>query len=333
MYTIIQPEKHLTSPTVDERELLERAESQLIILENSDETEIAQAIASCDAVMCGAANITRELMASAKNLRAVAKLGVGVDNIDVEAASDLGIAVTNVPDFATEPVSEHTIMLIFACARKTAYLDKAVRSGEWNVRLESFLGSVTGNTLGLVGFGKIGRAVARLATAVGMSVIAYDPYVSKEEMLSECRTESTDSLEALLERADFVSLHTPLTKGTQNLISAAEFARMKKGAYLINCGRGALVDEKALLEAIESGQIAGAGLDVLQQEPPAPDNPLLKCPEIVFTPHCAAHTVRALSTLRSTAISSVLQAFSGQWPDNVVNPDVREAWCSRFGKE
>jgi D-3-phosphoglycerate dehydrogenase len=166
-----------------------------------------------------------------------------------------------------------------------------------------------------------------------MLVIAYDPYVSKEEMLHECGTESVDSLEALLERADFVSLHTPLTKGTQNLISDSEFAKMKKGSYLINCGRGALVDEKALIEAIESGLIAGAGLDVLQQEPPTPDNPILKCPNIVFSPHCAAHTVRALSVLRGTAISSILQALRGLWPDNVVNPEVREVWCSRFGKE
>jgi D-3-phosphoglycerate dehydrogenase len=190
--------------------------------------------------------------------------------------------------------------------------------------------TVVGKTLGLVGFGKIGRAVARFATALGMRILAYDPLVDQEEILHFGQTEPAGSLHALLSRADFVSLHAPLTPDTYHLISARELSMMKRTAYLINCARGALVDEAALVEAVRSATIAGAGLDVLEEEPPTPDSPVLNCPNIVLTPHCAAHTDRALSLLRRSALRSILQALRGQWPDNVVNSQVRQSWFDRI---
>jgi len=329
MYTIVQTETHVTAPTDEERRELALADAELVLVADAEHEALVRAFRSADAVLFAAVPVTRGLLDQARRLRIVARLGTGVDNIDVAAATDLGIAVTNVPDFATDDVAEHAIALIFACAKQVPALDSAVRAGDWNARNEIRLGTVVGRTLGLVGFGRIGRTVARYATALGMLVLAYDPLLDPEEMLYFGQTEPVTSLRALLERADFVSLHAPLTPETRHMISTEELSLMKKTAYLINCGRGALLDEAALVEAVKSGVIAGAGLDVLEQEPPLPDSPVLACPAIVITPHCSAHTHRALTQLRRTAVRSILQALRGEWPDNVVNPEVRAKWQDR----
>ncbi|OFX13926.1 MAG: hypothetical protein A2Z18_08565 [Armatimonadetes bacterium RBG_16_58_9] len=329
VYTILQVEPHATSPAPYESEVLERSSAQLVTLDGPADERFDRTLASCDAILCAAVEITRELMSRAPGLRIVARFGTGVDNIDTEAATDLGVVVTNVPDFATGDVAEHAIALILACARNLMLLDKSTRSGDWDIRSRIRSRTVDGSTLGLIGFGRIGRAVAKYATGLGMRVIAYDPFVGPEDMLLLDGTEPAD-IEELLARADFVSLHAPLMRSTRHMISTRELALMKPTAYLINCSRGPLVDEAALVEAIESGTIAGAALDVFEEEPPPLDSAVLSCEGIMVTPHCAAHTESALVNLRKNAIACVLQALAGEWPDNVVNPEVREKWLRRL---
>ena len=330
MYTILQPERHVTVASAEESDELRSARAQLVLLEDPRRDQIVDLVRSADALLCAAIRVGPDLIEPARRLRVVAKLGTGVDNIDIAAATEHGVAVTNVPGFSTDDVAEHTIALIFACAKRVTYLDGAARGGDWEVRLRIRQDTVAGKTLGLVGCGQIGRAVARFAAALGMHVLAYDPLVDQEEMRHFGQTEPAGSLQALLSRADYVSLHAPLTPDTHHLISARELSMMKSTAYLINCARGALVDETALVEAARSATIAGAGLDVLEEEPPTPDSPVLNCPNVVLTPHCAAHTDRALGLLRQSALRSILQALRGQWPDNVVNPQVRQSWFNRI---
>jgi len=330
MYTILQPERHVTVASAEESDELRSARAQLVLLEDPRRDQIVDLVRSADALLCAAFRVGPDLIEPARRLRVVAKLGTGVDNIDIAAATEHGVAVTNVPGFSTDDVAEHTIALIFACAKRVTYLDGAARGGDWEVRLRIRQDTVAGKTLGLVGCGQIGRAVARFAAALGMHVLAYDPLVDQEEMRHFGQTEPAGSLQALLSRADYVSLHAPLTPDTHHLISARELSMMKSTAYLINCARGALVDETALVEAARSATIAGAGLDVLEEEPPTPDSPVLNCPNVVLTPHCAAHTDRALGLLRQSALRSILQALRGQWPDNVVNPQVRQSWFNRI---
>lgn len=328
-YTILQTEAHATKVTVQENEDLKTADTRLVVLEDPNVAAFRQELSSTDAILCAAFKVTHDVLTQAKQLKIVARLGTGVDNIDIEAATEHGVVVTNVPDFATEDVAEHTIALILACAKHIPSLNNAVRADNWGIRSQIRLQTVDGKTLGLIGFGRIGRAVARYASALGMRVIAHDPFVEPEEMLIMGQAEPVESVEALLKRSDFVSLHAPLIVPTEHMISSNELSVMKKTAFLINCGRGALVDEAALVAAVNSGTIAGAGLDVLEQEPPSPDNPVLNCPGIIITPHCSAHTERALSVLRKTAIRSILQVFNAEWPDNVVNHEVKEKWLER----
>ncbi|MBN1918270.1 MAG: hydroxyacid dehydrogenase [Verrucomicrobia bacterium] len=330
MYTILQPERHVTSPSAEEYNELKSAGAQLVLLEDAPRDQIGDRVRSADALLCAAIPVGLDLIKPARRLRVVAKLGTGVDNIDVAAATAHGVAVTNVPGFSTDDVAEHTIALMFACAKRLTYLDGATRGGNWDVRLRMRQGTLAGKTLGLVGFGQIGRAVARFASALGMAVLAYDPLVDRATMLNCGHTEPAGSLHDLLTRADFVSLHAPLIPETHHLISGRELSMMKATACLINCARGPLVDEAALVEALKSSTIAGAGLDVFEEEPPRPDSPVLNCPNTVFTPHCAAHTDRALGLLRQRALHSVLQALRGEWPDNVVNPQVRQSWFDRI---
>jgi D-3-phosphoglycerate dehydrogenase len=327
-YTILQTETHATETTPEERQQIIQVGARLVVVDSPE--IIDEHLATTDAILCAAFEVTPDVLSRTDNLRIVARLGTGVDNIDIAAATDHAVAVTNVPGFATQDVAEHTVALILGCAKRLTFLNDAARNGNWNVRSQVRLHTVDGQTLGLVGFGRIGRAVAKYASAMGMRVISYDPFVKPEDMLLAGQIEPVADLETLLRRSDFVSLHAPLVDSTAHIMSRREFDMMKHSAFLINCGRGALVDEEALVDAVNSGQIAGAGLDVLEDEPPTADNPVLSCPGIIITPHCSAHTDHALGILREEAVKSILQALRGQWPQNVVNPEVKESWMEKL---
>jgi D-3-phosphoglycerate dehydrogenase len=235
--------------------------------------------------------VTAELLESPGKLRAIVRAGVGVDNIDVAAATRKGIVVMNTPGGNTVSTAEHTITLLLSLSRHIPTADSSIHQGKWE--RSKFVGTqLAGKTLGVVGLGRVGREVARRAAGMDMKVIGYDPFLAPERA-AQLGIESMPDLASLLPRCDFLTVHTPLTAETQSLIGARELALMKKGARIINCARGGIINEDALAEALRSGHIAGAALDVFVQEPPPGDHPLLKLPNVVVTPHLGASTVEA----------------------------------------
>jgi D-3-phosphoglycerate dehydrogenase len=253
--------------------------------------ELLAAVADCDGlVVRSETKVTAEVMDAARNLRVIGRAGVGVDNIDVPAATARGIVVMNAPDGNTITTAEHTIALLVALARNVAQANTSVKAAKWERK--RFIGAeLQGKTLGIVGLGRIGRAVASRARAFGMRIVAHDPFIAAEQA-RELEIESA-SLDEVFSRADFLTVHTPLTNETRGIVGREAFSRMKTGARVINCARGGLIDEGALYEAVTSGKIAGAALDVFEQEPPPPDHPLLGLDEVIVTPHLGASTTEA----------------------------------------
>ena len=250
--------------------------------------------------------VTAELMSAAPNLRVVGRAGVGVDNIDVAAATARGIVVMNAPDGNTITTAEHTIALLVALARNVPQANSSVKAAKWERK--KFIGAeLRGKTLGIIGLGRIGRAVAQRAAALGMKIVAHDPFIAVDSA-GDVEIESA-SLDQVLARADFLTIHTPLTTETRGLINADAFEKMKPGARVINCARGGLVDEAALHDAIVSGKIAGAALDVFEQEPPPAEHPLLRLDEVIVTPHLGASTTEAQEAVAFTVAEQMHDYF------------------------
>jgi D-3-phosphoglycerate dehydrogenase len=258
----------------------------------------------------------------ASRCRIVSRYGIGLDNIPVARATELGIVVTNVPDFCLDEVAEHTLALIMACGRRIVPLVDATRQGIWNQTLARGMPRLRGQVLGLVGYGNIAQAVAERARALGLQLMAYTPRLAPNALAPWGR--ATNNLSELLAAADYVSLHLPLTPETRGLINGEALGMMKPTAYLINTSRGAIIDEVALLAALESGQLAGAALDVMGSEPPPLDHPLLTHPRVIATPHVAFYSEAAIVDLATKAARHVAQALRGEIPARVVNPAVLE---------
>lgn len=258
----------------------------------------------------------------ASSLRVVSRSGIGIDNVDIAAATARGIAVCNTPDAPTVSTVEHTLLLLLAVSRKLRDIDTRMRAGKTTDFFSVHTGTeLRGRVLGVVGLGRIGGEVARLGTAFGMRVVGHDPFVSSHRT-TQLGIEAVSTLEELLAQADFVSLHLPPTPETHHLFNREMLRRMKRGACLINCARGSLVDESALLEALQDGHLAGAGLDVFEQEPPPPDHPLLQRLDVIATPHIASATAASKDRSFEAAISQALQVLEGQRPRHLVNPEV-----------
>jgi D-3-phosphoglycerate dehydrogenase / 2-oxoglutarate reductase len=266
--------------------------------------------------------IDRQIIDSLERCVVIGVGSVGVDMVDVAAATDAGIVVTNVPDVFIEEVADHALMLLLAAVRQVRATDQMARSGEWfqGRPLLNRVPRLMGRTLGLMGFGNVGRCVARRAAAFGLHVIAHDPYLS-ELTISEAGVEPVDWGE-LLERSDYLSLHTPLNSETRHLLNSQAFERMKAGVVIVNTARGPIIDEEDLIAALDSGKVAAAGLDVLEQEPPAPDNPLLTMDNVILTPHVASATTRMRPTTRRRVGREVALVLRGRWPMSCVNPTV-----------
>jgi D-3-phosphoglycerate dehydrogenase len=285
--------------------------------------EFAEGAREMDALMTSwGMRITKEVIEGLERCVVIGVASVGVDMVDVEAASAAGIVVTNVPDVFIEEVADHAIMLLLSVARMTPQMAGIASAGNWfeGRPLLSSRPRLLGQTLGFYGFGNVARCTARRAKAFGLHLLAYDPYVSELELTAQ-GVEPVGFGE-LLERCDFVSLHAPLNKETEHAFGADAFSRMKPTAILVNTARGAIVDEPALIEALREGQIAGAGLDVLEQEPPSPDNPLLCMDNVVVTPHVASATTRMRPETRRRAGREVAMVLQGRWPMSCVNPTV-----------
>ena len=257
-----------------------------------DPGRLADVVAGYDGLAVrSATKATADIIARADNLRVIGRAGIGVDNIDLAAASARGIVVMNTPFGNSITTAEHAVAMMFSLARQIPAADASTRGGKWEK--SRFMGTeITGKTLGLIGCGNIGGVVATRAVALRMKVVAYDPYLSPERARS-LGVEKVEELDQLLARADFVSLHLPKTEKTAGILSAERIATMKQGARLVNCARGGLVDEAAVAEALTEGRLAGAAFDVFSEEPPAKDNPLLSAPNVVCTPHLGASTSEA----------------------------------------
>src|SRR5262245_19691892 len=254
--------------------------------------ELHQALQAAEGVIIrGETKVTAELLEQPGKLRAIVRAGVGVDNIDVAAATRKGIIVMNTPGGNTVSTAEQTVTLLMSLARHTPAADATLRQGKWD--RNKFVGTqLAGKTLGIVGLGRVGREVARRAAGLDMKIIGYDPFLAPDRA-AQLGIAAAPDLGSLLPRVDFLTVHTPLTAETTNLIAARELALMKKGSRVINCARGGIVNEEALAAALQSGHIAGAALDVFVQEPPPADHPLVKSPNVVITPHLGASTVEA----------------------------------------
>ncbi|MCS6950169.1 MAG: phosphoglycerate dehydrogenase [bacterium] len=279
--------------------------------------ELVRIIGEYDAlVVRSETKVTAEVIEAARRLRIIGRAGVGVDNIDVAAATQRGIIVVNSPEGNTIAAAEHTIALMMAMARNIPQADRSLRAGEW--KRSKFVGTeVYRKTLGIIGLGKIGREVARRAKGLGMNVVAYDPF-TPTEVAERIGVKLTD-LNSLLAQSDFVTIHTPLNEQTRHLINAERIALMKDGARLINCARGGIVDEGALAEALRSGKLAGAAVDVFSKEPPPPDNPLIALENCVVTPHLGASTEEAQVNVAVDVAEQIVSVLRGGPARSAVN--------------
>lgn len=271
-----------------------------------------------DAVIDRLIDLPAETIADASNLKVIAKHGVGLDNIDIDAATERGIVVCNTPGSNARGVAEQALTLLTTVRKRILVADREVRSGTWE-RPRFTTSELGGDTLGLLGFGNTGSKAGELFDGIGMDVCVYDPYVDAESLPEWARP--VDSVLELFDQSDAVSVHVPLTPTTENLVSTEELAAMDDHGIIVNTARGGIVDEDALVVALEAGTIAGAGLDVLESEPPAPDNPLLSMDSVVLTPHIGGVTEESLENAALQAAANVRTVYEGELPETTVNAD------------
>jgi D-3-phosphoglycerate dehydrogenase len=298
----------------------------LVRLNASSALELFPHVVDADALIVQWAKITREVIARLERCRVISRYGIGVDMIDLAAAAEYGIPVCNVPDFCIEEVSAHTLGFLLMLNRRLLPQHLHVRAGHWGSPPGGTPVRLSRQVLGVIGLGNIGRAVVEKARPFGLHIVAHDPYLAAQRA-AELGVELV-SLDDLLARADYVSIHCPLNDETRRLIGRAQFERMKPTAFLINMARGPIVDQTALYEALTAQKIAGAALDVLDKEPPAADDPLLKLDNVIFTPHLSSWSAESLVQLRRDAARNVVDVLQGRPPRSVVN----RAQLERVGK-
>jgi D-3-phosphoglycerate dehydrogenase len=301
------------APLVEVNALLRPTQAQ-------DEDGLIANLRDADVVLVSGAPITRRVMENMPRCRGVVRYGVGLDNVDVPAATSLGIVVAHVLDFCTEEVANHVILLVLACAKKLLPLDRRMRDGRWGGFPPAEFPTIYGQTLGIVGLGQIGRSLGRKAQALGMEVIAHDPYAKEGGEPPPARL---TPLEDLLRQSDYVSLNSPLTQETFHFIGERELALMKPTAVLINTSRGPVVDEAALVKALREKQIAAAGLDVFEVEPLPASSPLLALDNVILTPHTAGISEKSARTVRTEVGKAAADLLAGRWPRYVANRDVK----------
>jgi D-3-phosphoglycerate dehydrogenase / 2-oxoglutarate reductase len=284
------------------------------------EDEIIELTRGADAVLNCYAKITARVIEKLDRCKIIARYGIGVDNVDLAAASKARILVTNVPDYCIDEVSDHALALFLALERRIVAADGAVKAGAWDVVAHAGIQRLRGQTLGLVGFGKIAKALASKVQPLGMKVRVYDPYI-EPELVARYGAEAI-SFDRLVAEADVISVHVPLSPETRNLIGQRELARMKPTAFVINTSRGGIVDEQALAEALKAGRIGGAALDVLSVEPPPLDHPLRGLSNVILTPHLAFYSRESVIELQTKAAEEVARALKGEPPRSPVNREV-----------
>ena len=300
-----------------ERRILAEIDAELIVAEQIDTESLAKAAADCHAIMTTWAQVSESVIAAAPHCQIVSRVGIGLDNIDVDYCTRHHIPVTNIPDYCLAEVAEHALSLLLSLARKISFFHHESKCGRYELQAGPPLRRIEGQTLGVIGFGNIGRCLAKKAMGFGLRVIAFDPYQQAPMEGAEfC------DLDQLLSSSDYVTLHVPLTEKTRHLIGAPQLVRMKPSAYLINTARGGLIDHDALTSALEQGQLAGAGLDVQEPEPPDLTQLPFSDPRVIVTPHAAFASEESLKNLRQRTARQVATRLTGGTPENVVNPQV-----------
>lgn len=299
--------------------VLSKFNVDLIKRQCKTEYDVIKHCMDADALLVQYAPITRKVIEHLKNVKIIVRYGIGVDNIDLKAATEKGIFVSNVT-YDVCDIADHTVGLILSLARKIPWIQQSTMSGEWNWKKFQPIRRIKGKTVGIIGFGKIGREVAKRIRGFEVNIIAYDPYIPLDEFEKNC-VKKVD-LETLLIKSDIITLHVPLTEETRNLIGINELQKMKRTAILINVSRGHVIDEKALYIALKEKWIVGAALDVLEKEPLTKNNPLLKLNNVIITPHMAWYSSESLTEIQSNAAKEVARFLSGQLPTNLINKEV-----------
>ncbi|MBX6770919.1 MAG: C-terminal binding protein [Chloroflexi bacterium] len=307
----------------EERAAVEAAGGRLVAFSGADEQSLLAGLREVDIVLNRAFNrYDARILGQMERCRAIVQPSTGYDLIDVDAATERRILVINLPFQCVDEVANHALALILALNRKLDVAQARVRAGDWNPRALLPIGPITGETLGLLGFGNIARATGERARALKMNVLAYDPYV--DPSIARSLGVELVALDELLRRSDYISCHLPLNPRTHHLISEAQFRQMKPSAIFVNTARGGVVDEAALVRALQNGWIAAAGLDVLEKEPPDPTNPLLHMENVIVTPHLAGTSNATPLRNRRQAIAALVAYIKGERPDGLVNPSVWE---------
>lgn len=305
-----------------ERQVLAEIGAELIAAETGDEAELLTLAPMMDGILTCWKPVHAPVIAAAGKCQIIGRCGIGLDNIDVEAATEQGIVVTNVPAYCIDEVSDHAMGLLLACARKISRFNRATRSGIWEQNIGPTMYRLRGKTLGVVGFGRIAQSIVPKAKGFGLTVNVCSPRTDPA-LIQEHGAQKV-AFPELLDTSDFITIHAPLTPETRYMFSHAEFQAMKPTAYLINTSRGGIVDATALTTALRNAEIAGAGLDVLETEPPEENEELLRLENVVVTPHAAFISEESILDLEIAAATCVVQVLTGKLPESVVNPSVLE---------
>ncbi|ADL12475.1 hydroxyacid dehydrogenase [Acetohalobium arabaticum] len=311
----------LTEPIHEEGVKLLEEVAEVVQASDYKIDTLVEEAADCHGIIIRKAEIPTEVIKNAPQLEVVAKHGVGVDNIDIETATKEGVVVVNAPESNIYSVAEHTLTMILTIAKNFVVMDKEVREGRFHSRDKIIGTELKGKTAGIIGMGTIGLILTDMLQAMDVEVIAYDPYADPVQA-EEAGIELVDELDDIYARADIVSLHLPLNDETEGMIDEDAFAKMKESAFFINAARGAIADEEALYEALKTGEIKGAALDVYTNNPPSSDNPLFELDNVVCSPHNAALTEESKIKMATHAAQGVIDCFKGEEPEYLINPEV-----------
>ncbi len=320
-FTVVHTDAGPDDDLSTEIAMFEQAGARLLRVGGPSEPALIDAVREADALIVVRSAITSRVAAAMQRCQVVTRTGVGYDTLDVPALTEHGIIAVNLPDIWTDEVANQALALLLALNRRVMPYDRLVREGRWRSFSQPHIGPLTGETMGIVGYGRIGAAFARRCTALGMRVIAYDPY-KRMPLDEQTGAELVPDLETLLRQSDYVSLHCLLNDETRHLIGEAQLRLMRPGAFLINTARGAVVDEAALIRALQGGLIGGAGIDAFEQEPPDPGSPLLQLDNVVLSPHNAFFSDASVARMHRRVAEEIIAVLGGGWPDNPLNPEL-----------
>ncbi|SER14373.1 C-terminal binding protein [Piscibacillus halophilus] len=305
-----------------EKEVLDEMGIELTLEQCQTEEEVIEKCRDADAILNQYAPISRKVIESLGNLKVVARYGIGFNTVDLDAATENGVVVANVTDYCLDEVSDHAMALLLSSVRKVTLMNNEVKNGNWDYKVAIPVYRMRGRTLGLMGFGNIPQRLTEKAQAFGIQVMAYDPFVPKE--VAESLNVKLVELDELYEESDYISVHLPLNEKTEKIISHDAFKKMKKDAFIINTSRGPVIDEQALILALQNGEIAGAGLDVLEHEPIDEAHPFLNMNQVILNPHSAFYSVEAEAELKRKTAQNVADVLNGYFPSYLVNQDVKK---------